>query len=75
MTRTKDGGLRASTLLFGAALLLHGHQGGEVSLVVRQHQGRAMAAGGRHLQRQVDASERDGSEGCGDTAGTREVFK
>lgn len=59
-----------STLLFGAVPLLHGNQGREVSLVVRQHQGRAMAAGSRHLQWQVDASKRDWSKGCRDIART-----
>lgn len=66
MRRPKDRCLD-STLLFGTVPLLHGHQGREVSLVIRQHQGRAMAAGSRHLQRQVDASEWDWSEGCSDT--------
>lgn len=38
------------TLLFGAVFLLHGDQGREVSLVVRQDQGRAMALGSWHFQ-------------------------
>ena len=50
------------TLLFGAIFLLHGDQGGEVGLVVRQDQGRAMTLGSRDLQGQIDASERDGCE-------------
>lgn len=39
------------TLLFGAVPLLHGDQSREVCLVVRQHQGRAMALGSWHFQR------------------------
>lgn len=56
---TADAGI---TLLFGAVLLLHGDEGGEMRLIVRQDQRGAMALSGWNLQRKVDASERDGSE-------------
>lgn len=46
-----------ATLLFRAVLLLHGHQGREVGLVVGQHQGRAVALAGWDLQGQINPSK------------------
>ncbi|TNN86868.1 hypothetical protein EYF80_002623 [Liparis tanakae] len=53
---------RSLTLLSLLVPLLHGHQCGEVSLIVGQDQRGAVAAAGSHLQRQVEPSERDGSK-------------
>lgn len=56
---TDDAGI---TLLFGAVLLLHGDEGREMRLIVRQDQRGAMALSGWNLQRKVDASKRDGGK-------------
>ena len=53
---------RCCTLLTLLVPLLHGHQGGEVCLVVGQHQWGAVASVGGHLQGQVQTSERDGGK-------------
>lgn len=50
------------TLLSLLVSLLHGHQRREVSLIVGQDQRGAVAAARRHLQRQIEPSERDGSK-------------
>lgn len=50
------------TLLSLLISLLHGHQGGEVGLVISQHQWGTVTAVRRHLQRQVQPSKRNGSE-------------
>lgn len=50
------------TLLSLLVSLLHGHQRGEVGLIVGQDQGGAVTAARGHLQGQIEPSERDGGE-------------
>lgn len=51
---------RLLTLLSLLVSLLHRNQGREVSLVICQHQRRAVASVGWHLQGQVKSSKGDG---------------
>jgi len=53
-----------STLLSLLVSLLHGHQGGEVGLIVGQYQRRTVTAVGRNLQWQVKPSKRNGGKSC-----------
>lgn len=50
------------TLLPLLVSLLHGHQCREMSLIVGQDQGGAVAAARRHLEWQVEPSKRNGSK-------------
>lgn len=50
------------TLLSLLISLLHGHQRGEVSLIVGQDQRGAVTATRRHFQGQIEPSKWDGSE-------------
>lgn len=62
LSTVSGGGLTLLPLLVS---LLHGHKGREMRLIVGENQRRAVAPVGRHLQGQVNPSERDRGEGCG----------